>query len=71
MLETYEGGCHCTRVRFRVTVEAREALDCNCSICARKGYLHVIVPPERFELLTGQDALATYTFGTAVAQRHL
>ena len=70
MVETYEGGCHCARVRFRVTVEAREALDCNCSICTRKGYLHVIVPPERFELLSGGGALATYTFGTGVAKHH-
>ena len=39
------GGCHCGAVRFEGTVEnAPELLDCNCSICARTGFLHLIVP---------------------------
>ncbi|MFZ5480235.1 MAG: GFA family protein [Myxococcota bacterium] len=64
------GACHCGRVRFRVEVEAFEALDCNCSICTKKGFLHLIVPKARFTLLSGEDALATYTFGTHVAKHH-
>ena len=46
------------------------ALDCNCSICTQKGFLHVIVPAADFELLTGQDSLSTYTFGSHTAQHH-
>lgn len=65
-----EGGCHCGAVRFRVEVDERVALDCNCSICAKKGYLHVIVPPERFALVSGEEELAEYRFGTRTA-RHL
>lgn len=69
---TYEGGCHCGAVRFRVTVDrgadAHRALDCNCSICARKGFLHLIVPRERFELVAGEQQLTTYTFNTGVAK---
>ena len=64
----YEGGCHCGAVRFRVRVERHEALDCNCSMCSRKGFVHLIVPPEDFELLGGEDALTTYTFNTGVAK---
>jgi hypothetical protein len=64
----YEGGCHCGEVRFAVTVREHVALDCNCSICRKKGFLHVIVDGERFELLRGEDALALYTFNTGVAQ---
>ncbi len=44
------------------------ALDCNCSICSRKGFLHLIVPSEDFELLSGEDALVTYSFNTMVAK---
>jgi hypothetical protein len=66
----FEGGCHCGAVRFRVTLTALRALECNCSICRRKATLHLIVPRERFELLCGQDALSTYTFGTHVARHH-
>ena len=67
-LVTYSGGCHCGAVRFRVTVEKHEALDCNCSICQKKGFLHLIVPPERFTLLSGEDVLTTYTFNTGTAK---
>ena len=70
MGDRLEGGCHCGRVRFEVIVEERRAIDCNCSICAKKGILHLIVPATRFRLLAGADALSTYSFGTHVAQHH-
>ena len=63
-----EGGCHCGRVRFRVRAESREALDCNCSICRMKGFLHLIVARSAFELVSGEADLATYTFNTGVAR---
>lgn len=64
----FEGGCHCGRVRFRVHVDVLEALDCNCSICTMKGFLHLIVPKDRFELLAGRSEIQTYTFNTGVAK---
>ena len=67
-LRTYEGGCHCERVRFRVTADLDTVILCNCSICTKKGIIHLIVPPERFELLSGKDDLTTYTFNTGVAK---
>jgi hypothetical protein len=67
-MKTYEGGCHCGRVRFRVIADLSRVSECNCSICAKKGFLHLIVPPERFELLTGKDELTTYEFNTKVAK---
>src|SRR5262245_1336939 len=41
---------------------------CNCSICTKKGIIHLIVPPERFELVCGKDDLTSYTFNTGVAK---
>lgn len=65
----HRGGCHCGRVRFEVDAPAElEALDCNCSLCAKTGFLHLIVPQERFRLLQGSDDLAEYTWGTGVAR---
>jgi hypothetical protein len=62
------GSCHCGRVRFRVRLpDAPEALDCNCSICRKKGFLHLIVDPVDFVLEQGGDALVVYRFGTGVA----
>ncbi len=64
------GGCHCGRIRFRVRDALLGVTECNCSICAMKGFLHVIVAPGNFELLLGRDALSTYRFNTGVAQHH-
>jgi hypothetical protein len=68
VLETIEGGCHCGRVRFRATVDLDDALLCNCSMCTKKGFIHLIIPPERFQLLSGGDELTVYRFNTGVAQ---
>jgi len=65
---TYAGGCHCGRVRFRVTAALDRVVRCNCSICSKKGFLHLIVPPAQFELLSGADALTVYTFNTGTAK---
>jgi hypothetical protein len=68
---THRGGCHCGRVRFEVDAPARiEALDCNCSICAKSGFLHLIVARSAFRLLQGEQDLVEYQWGTGVA-RHL
>jgi hypothetical protein len=67
-MSTFEGGCHCGRVRMRVTGELADTVDCNCSMCTKKGFLHLVVPREQFQLLAGQDDLTTYRFNTGVAQ---
>jgi hypothetical protein len=65
------GGCHCGAVRFEAEVAADvRLLDCNCAICTKGGYLHLIVPGADFRLLSGEDALVDYRFGTGAA-RHL
>ena len=68
---THRGGCHCWRVRFEVLAPANiQVADCNCSVCSKFGYLHLIVPAERFKLISGRDSLTTYTFNTGIAQHH-
>ena len=70
-LTTHRGGCHCGAVRFEVDAPAELAVDeCNCSICSKSGYLHLIVPQSRFRLLQGEEQLSTYTFDTHEA-KHL
>ncbi len=65
----HHGSCHCSAVRFQVDApEAIVAQDCNCSICGKAGFLHLIVPKSRFRLVQGKDSLTTYTFGTGVAK---
>jgi hypothetical protein len=67
----HRGGCHCGRVRFEVQAPARVPVsECNCSICSKAGFLHLLVPKSRFTLLSGADALTDYRFNTGTA-RHL
>lgn len=68
---THKGGCHCGAVKFEARAPARLLVQrCNCSMCARTGFEHLIVAASDFTLLSGQDQLSTYTFNTGVA-RHL
>jgi hypothetical protein len=68
MKETREGGCHCGRVRFRAEVDLELLSWCSCSICTKKGILHLGTDPATFQLLRGKTALKAYTFGSGVAQ---
>lgn len=68
MLREYEGGCHCGQVRFRVQADLARVSECNCSICTKKGILHLVVPLSQFTLLQGDEALSIYQFGSYVAK---
>jgi hypothetical protein len=69
MAITISGGCHCGKVRFQANVPAAvEVLDCNCSICAKTGFRHLIVPHSDFRLLSGKEELSSYRFGTGAAE---
>ncbi len=60
---TYEGGCHCGAVRYRVTMAIDQAIACNCSICQKTGTLLAFAPASRFTLAQGEDALTDYQWG--------
>ncbi len=65
----YHGSCHCGAVKFEIEApKAVEVEDCNCSICAKSGFLHLILPLNQFKLLQGKDMLTTYSFNTGVAK---
>jgi hypothetical protein len=57
-------------VRFRVQGDLARGTVCNCSICTKKGYIHLIVAPADFELVSGREALATYRFNTRIARHY-
>jgi hypothetical protein len=66
-----KGGCHCAAVAFEVLApDEIEVKDCNCSICRMTGYVHLIVPKERFRLLAGAGRITTYSFNTGTAKHH-
>lgn len=65
-MQTYIGGCHCGQVTFKVEMELKEVIECNCSHCAIKGLLLAFVPANQFTLLTGEKNLSEYRFNKKV-----
>ncbi len=70
MTQTYRGSCHCGRVQFEAQTELNRVVECNCSICTKKGALHHRVTPENFKLLSGEEALSLYQFGSKIAKHY-
>ena len=67
---TYKGSCHCGLVQFEVRKETPidTLIECNCSICTKKGILHTQVEDEEMFILSGEDEMTLYQFGSKVAR---
>lgn len=65
------GRCHCGRVKFTVQILQNISVQkCNCSICRKTGFIHLIVRSGNFRLIQGGEGLSEYRFNSGVA-RHL
>src|SRR5476649_1489909 len=63
------GGCHCGAVRFEAALPSPvDAQACNCSMCEKVGFIHLIVPEGRFRLTSGAEVLTSYRFNSGVAE---
>ena len=63
--KSYSGSCHCGKVKYQVELDLSQTLaTCNCSICSRTGSVMAFVPEQRFQLLTGENAMTDYQFKT-------
>jgi hypothetical protein len=67
----HEGTCHCGAVAIEIDAPADlVAYECNCSMCERTGFLHLIVPADKLRLVSGEASLANYAFNTGVAKHY-
>ena len=69
-MPTYQGRCHCGGIVFEVDGEIDQAIDCNCSMCSKRGGLLWFAPREALRLSTPEAGLSTYRFNTMKIAHH-
>ena len=70
MLQTHAGACHCGRVTFELRADLDHVIECNCSVCRRKGALWHRATETNLRILTGEGDLALYQFNTHTAKHY-
>jgi hypothetical protein len=70
MPQTYGGSCHCGRVAFELRGDVAHVIDCNCSLCRRRGALWHPATDADLRLLRGEDELTLYQFNTMTARHY-
>ena len=67
----YKGSCHCGKVAYEVDIDnLAEVMECNCSMCSRKGAKMTFVARPKLTLATPESNAKSYLFNKH-AIRHL
>ncbi|MGN6091359.1 MAG: GFA family protein, partial [Luteibacter jiangsuensis] len=62
-MTTYKGSCHCGKVAYEVEIDKLEGvMECNCSMCSRKGAKMAFAPRAKLTLTTPESNAKSYLF---------
>ena len=67
-MTTHEGSCHCGAIAFTLEGDIGTVIDCNCSICRRRGHLLAFFPRSAMTLQAPDADIASYTFNKHAIQ---
>jgi hypothetical protein len=67
-MKTYQGSCHCGKIKFEVDMELDHVRVCDCSICKKRGALNHRVSEIQLRILTSLDDMCLYEWHTKVAK---
>lgn len=60
---TMRGSCQCGKVAYSLDEDPpTQGMECNCSICRKKGYIHHFTTPDKFTLQGSREEIQVYTF---------
>jgi hypothetical protein len=63
MKRTYQGSCHCGRVRFECDLDlSGGTVRCNCGFCRKARFWMTMVKASEFRLLQGGETLTDYQY---------
>ena len=65
-----QGACHCRAILYSVKGPINHAVRCTCSFCGAIGALWHMTDDAGLRLVSGQDALQMYQFGTMTAKHY-
>lgn len=68
MKETYQGSCHCGKVKFEVDMDLDHVRVCDCTLCRKRGALNHRVGDSDLRISTSLDELTLYRWHTRTAR---
>ena len=69
-MEDYQGSCHCGQVVFSVKTDTVFSTRCDCSLCRRRGAIVLRCQQDDLEIISGEQLLEMYQFGSDEAQHY-
>lgn len=66
----HRGSCHCGRIAFELDADVGDVVECNCSLCRRRGWLLGFFSRDALRVTTIDGDWTTYRFNKHHIDHH-